>query len=321
MVENYYFHYQNLKLFKMKSKNALIIGANSQDGKYLSNFLLKKNYKVFVIFNKNKKKINKKLVVSRINLNKKYDIKNFLSRFDSLEIYYFPSINIDSGQKETKKVFIKNLDLNFLKLNNLLSSMAKLKNKKKFKLFYSCSSHIFKSSNLKIKQTEKSQIKVNSYYGFSKLCGLRLCEFYRDNFNLCVFVGILYSHFSQYSKISYVIPKIYDQLKKSKTIKVNNANSKIDFLHVNQVIKIIHKITQLNKPNTFIISSGRLEKINKIFNSLTILMKKKNAKLISVLKNEDTRGLSGNIDKLKKFIKINDEDLSLNKNLKDFIYG
>ena len=256
-------------------KNALIIGANSQDGKYLSKLLLEKNYDVYAIFNKNKFKIDKKLKKINLNLNNIIEIKNFLKKFNYLEIYYFPSINLNSNQKENYKIFIKNFDLNFIKLNNLLNSINDIKNKKKIKVFYSSSSHIFKGLETKKKQTEKSKYSTSTYYGFSKLCGLRLCEFYRDKFKLFVSIGILYTHFSRFSNKNFVIPKIYKQLKKKNTIKISDMNIKIDYLHANQVVKIIHKIMSLNKPNTFIISSGNKIKLKKICYIFSELIKKK----------------------------------------------
>ena len=64
----------------------------------------------------------------------------------------------------------------------------------------------------------------------------------------------------------FVIPRIYNQLKKNKVISVNNANSSIDFLHAKQVIKIIYKIMKLKKPNTFIISSGKNSNKKNLYN-------------------------------------------------------
>ena len=198
-------------------------------------------------------------------------------------------------------------------------AISNLKNKKKIKIFYSCSSHIFKANKFSSKQSEETNYITNSYYGFAKLCGLRLCEFYRDKYNLFINVGILYSHFSKYSKSDFVIPKIYNQLRNNKIISVNNANSSIDFLHAKQVIKIIYKIMKLKKPNTFIISSGKKIKIKKICIILGELMKKR-VKINSVVNKKNSKDLVGNIKKIKKYITISKRELGIKKNLEDFIY-
>jgi len=302
-----------------KIKNALIVGGNSQDGKYLSSFLLKKNYCVHSVFNKNRKKINNKIKEIKLNFGNPKKLENFLKKFDKLEIYYFPSINIDSNKIEEEKIFKKNINLNFTQLNQLLKIISNLKNKKKIKIFYSSSSHIFKANKFTGKKSEDTDYITNSYYGFSKLCGLRLCEFYRDKYNLFINVGILYSHFSKYSKPDFVIPKIYNQLKNNEIINVYNANSTIDFLHAKQVIKMIYKVMQLKKPNTFIISSGKKIKIKKICEILGKLMKKK-VKINSVVNKKNIKDLGGNIKKLTKHINISKKELSIKKNLQDFIY-
>ena len=302
-----------------KTNNALIVGGNSQDGRYLSNFLLEKNYCIYSIFNRNKKKINNKIKEIKINFHEQKKLKNYLKKFSNLEIYYFPSININSNKIENKKIFKKNIYLNFTQLNQLLKTVSNLKNKKRIKIFYSCSSHIFKGNKLKNKQSENTDYTTDSYYGFSKLCGLRLCEFYRDKYKLFVSVGILYTHFSKFSNSDFVIPKIYKQLKKDQIINIYNANSTIDFLHAKQVIKLIYRVMKLKKPDTFVISSGKKVQITKICKILGKLMKKK-VKIISTINKKSSNELVGNIKKIKKYINISKIELSIKKNLQDFIY-
>jgi GDPmannose 4,6-dehydratase len=302
-----------------KIRNALIVGGNSQDGKYLSSFLLKKNYCVHSVFNKNRKKIDKKIKEIKINFNDQKKLKNYLKKFDKLEIYYFPSINIASNKIEEEEIFRNNINLNFTQLNQLLKIISNLENKKKIKIFYSSSSHIFKANKFPGKKSEDSDYITDSYYGFAKLCGLRLCEFYRDKYNLFINVGILYSHFSKYSKSDFIIPKIYNQLKNNEIINVQNANSTIDFLHAKQVIKMIYRVMKLNKPNTFIISSGKKIKIKKICEILGKLMKKK-VKINSVVKKKKIKDFGGNIKKITKHINVSKKELGIKKNLQDFIY-
>ena len=84
----------------MVTNCALIIGANSQDGKYLSKLLLNKKYKVYALYNNNKKKLDKRLISVNINLNNSKNIHKFLIKFKNLKIFYFPSINISSIENE-----------------------------------------------------------------------------------------------------------------------------------------------------------------------------------------------------------------------------
>lgn len=299
----------------MATNYALIIGANSQDGKYLSKLLLNKKYKVYALYNNDKKKLDKRLISVNINLNNLKNIYKFLTKFKKLKIFFFPSINISSTQNENYNLFIKNLDLNFFKLNNLLLAISKLKENKNFKVFYSSSSHIYKSSSSVI-QSEKSEFKTNSFYGFAKLQGLRLCEFYRDKFDLFISVGILFPHFSKYSKPHFLFSKILRQVKsKKKTIYLNNAHDEIDFLHAKTVVEIIYKITNHKYPETFIISSGKSYKIIKIISMLGKILNKTDIKIKSKFKKSNGKKLIGKISKLKKKINFNLQELTLKKNL------
>lgn len=299
----------------MVTNCALIIGANSQDGKYLSKLLLNKKYKVYALYNNNKKKLDKRLISVNINLNNSKNIHKFLIKFKNLKIFYFPSINISSIENEKDNVFLKNLNLNFFKLNNLLLAISKLKENKNYKVFYSSSSHIYKSSN-SVFQSEKSEFKTNSFYGFAKLQGLRLCEFYREKFDLFISVGVLFPHFSKYSKPNFLFGKILRQIKsKKKTIYLNNAYDEIDFLHAKTVVEIIYKIISYKYPETFIIASGKSYKIIKIVNTLAKILNKTDIKIKSKLKKSNGKKLIGKISNLKKKINFNFQELTLRNNL------
>jgi len=73
----------------MATNYALIIGANSQDGKYLSKLLLNKKYKVYALYNNDKKKLDKRLISVNINLNNLKNIYKFLTKFKKLKIFFF----------------------------------------------------------------------------------------------------------------------------------------------------------------------------------------------------------------------------------------
>ena len=139
----------------MKRKKAIIFGISGQDGAYLSNFLLKKNYEVFGT-TRNKSKNNLYRLQKLKILNKVKLIKcSFVSiKFvDSLlgknkniqEIYYL------AGESSVTKSFINpenSIKSNTVGILNILLSIKKIK--KKIKIFNASSAQIFDNKKNRI---------------------------------------------------------------------------------------------------------------------------------------------------------------------------
>ena len=81
----------------MKDKISIIAGGSGQFGVYLSQFLLKKGYKI-IITTRNvklaKKKIpfsNKNLILVKLNVQKKKEIQKLIFKYSPIIIFYFAS--------------------------------------------------------------------------------------------------------------------------------------------------------------------------------------------------------------------------------------
>ena len=159
---------------------------------------------------------------------------------------------------------INNLETNVIALTNFLEFIDKNKNKNN-KFFYASSSHIFERS-LILKQNETTIPSFNSYYALTKYLGLQICHYYRKNKNIFCSVGILYTHVSKYINKSFLIKELLDKIKNSKnrTVYVHDVNAKIDIMSSEDAVLAMQKIMQLKKPDTFIISSGKIVSIKNI---------------------------------------------------------
>ena len=97
----------------MKDKISIIAGGSGQFGVYLSQFLLKKGYKT-IITTRNvklaKKKIpfkNKNLVLAKLNVLKKKEIKKLILQHSPKLIFYFASQSSPKLSFEKKKITLK----------------------------------------------------------------------------------------------------------------------------------------------------------------------------------------------------------------------
>jgi len=299
----------------VKDRKTLIVGYG-QDGIVLKEQILKNNKKIYVITRTILKKKEKNVSFKKLDIKNKKEVFKYLKKFNNLNIYFFATHNISSTGKENSEVFIKNLETNVIALVNFLEFITKNK-KKKFRFFYASSSHIFEKSPI-LKQNENTTPSFVSYYALTKFLGLEICQYYREVKKIFCSVGILYTHASKHIKKNFLIKELSTKINKSKNrvVYVKNINSKIDIMTSDDAVLAMRKIINLKKPDTFIISSGKLLTIKKIFNEIVKYKKiKKKLKIKSLnTKKYNTTPLFGDNSKLRKTT-----SWSVSSNLKDTI--
>ena len=100
----------------MKNTNVLIVGTGVL-GAYLSNFLIKKKYNIFVTSRKLKRNysnyqklnIEKKINFKKLDISNKKEIKQILKKINPQYIYYFAGISsITQSFKQPKETMVSN---------------------------------------------------------------------------------------------------------------------------------------------------------------------------------------------------------------------
>lgn len=261
----------------MKNKIAIVFGSTGQDGTLMSSFLLKKKYKVFALSQKNNfkrlKKLNKKgyrLIKKKINYNDYNQVKEIIKKSNCNQIYFFGG---KSSPFSSFNNYVKTLESHILPVFNILHGIYEVN--KKIKFFNTSSGEIFKSSGKK-RISENSLKEPINPYGLAKLNSLLLVKFYRQNFKLKCFSGILFNHESKLRPKNYVIPKIINFVKNgdfSKKLKMGNINVIKDWGWAPEYIEIIYKIMNKNYIDDFIIATGKSTKLKK---AIDIIFKTKN---------------------------------------------
>ena len=183
-------------------KIALITGVTGQDGSYLAEFLLKKDYKVFGIkrrsssFNTkridhiyDKKELNDKFQVFYGDLLDGSSLLNIIEEIKPDEIY---NLAAQSHVRTSFDVPEYTTDVNALGTLRLLEAIRRLKNKKKIKFYQASTSEIF--GNTTSPQSEKTPFKPASPYAISKLYAYWITKNYRDAYNIFAVNGILFNH-------------------------------------------------------------------------------------------------------------------------------
>ena len=255
----------------MKVKKALITGVTGQDGSYLSEFLLDKNYIVYGI-----KRKSSSLNTDRINhiyLNKRYKNRFFLIYGDLTD-----SNSISAIIKKIKPDEIYNLaaqshvgvsfelphytaQVNAIGTLNILEAIRINELQTKTRFYQASTSELFGEIQEQ-NQSEKTKFYPKSPYATSKLFGYWITKNYRESYNMHASNGILFNHESPRRGETFVTRKITIGISKiilgiENHIKLGNIYSLRDWGHARDYVEMCWKIIQHKKADDFIIATGK----------------------------------------------------------------
>ena len=255
----------------MKKKIALITGITGQDGSYLAEFLLKKNYIVHGI-----KRKSSSFNTERID--HIYDNVAFINKF---KLHYGDMTDANSIYNIIKRIMpdeIYNLaaqshvatsfelpdytsNVNALGPLRVLEAIRKLNLKKKTKFYQASSSELFGKIQ-EAKQSEKTPFYPLSPYAVSKLYAYWITKNYRESFGIYACNGILFNHESPRRGETFVTRKITLALNKivvgiDKCLYLGNLYSLRDWGHARDYAEMQWKILQQLKPDDYVVATEK----------------------------------------------------------------
>ncbi len=259
-------------------KVALITGVTGQDGSYLAELLLKKNYTVHGI-----KRRTSLINTDRIdhiyaeNLKKK---KNFFLHYGDMtdglslmriinsikpnEIYNLAAQSHVAVSFEEPEYTANSDALGTLRLLEIIRNSKLMK---KIKFYQAGTSELYGKTS-KSPQDEKTPFYPRSPYGVAKLYAHWITINYREAFKMFACNGILFNHESPRRGETFVTRKIITALCKIKLgskepLILGNLYSKRDWGHAKDYVYAMWKILQQKKPDDFVISTGKQYSIKK----------------------------------------------------------
>jgi GDPmannose 4,6-dehydratase len=252
---------------------ALISGITGQDGSYLAEFLLKKNYKVHGIIRRSSSfntqrldNIYKDPHIPDNNLHLHYgDITDTLS-IDQImqevkpdEIYH---LGAQSHVRVSFDVPGYTCQTDAFGTLNMLEAMRKHAPKAKF--YNAATSELF-GKVLETPQKETTPFNPRSPYGVAKLYAYHIVKNYRESYNLFAVNGILFNHESERRGSTFVTKKITEglikYLKTGQPFYLGNVYAKRDWGYAPDFIEGMYLMLQQESPEDFVLATGETHTI------------------------------------------------------------
>ncbi|MDD4083343.1 MAG: GDP-mannose 4,6-dehydratase [Sphaerochaetaceae bacterium] len=247
------------------SKTALITGVTGQDGRFLTDFLLKKGYTVYGLSSPMLSidlSISQKVKLIKCDLSDTDTISSIIKIVQPDELYNLAAQS-HVGLSFTMPIYTA--DINALGVLRILEAIKRhgLINKTRF--FQASSAELFGVSK-KFPQNEETPLEPNNPYGIAKLYAYWIVKNYRESYGEFASNGIMYNHESEYRPESFVTRKItMAAVNISKGVQdklyLGNLDSRRDWGYASDFVECMWKILQHDKPDDFVISTGETHSV------------------------------------------------------------
>jgi len=249
-------------------KTALITGVTGQDGSYLVEILLSKNYFVHGIKRKsssfNTERIdhilnkNKNFFLHYGDINDANSVLNLIKKVKPTEIYNLAAQSHVATSFEIPEYTSQTNAMGVLKI---LEAIKNLGLEKKIKFYQASSSELYGKIKEKI-QTENTPFNPQSPYAVAKLFAYWITKIYRESYGMHASNGILFNHESPRRGETFVTRKITMGLCRvafglDSHIQLGNLNSLRDWGHARDYALMQWKILQKKKPGDYVIASEK----------------------------------------------------------------
>lgn len=245
-------------------KTAFITGITGQDGSYLAELLLEKNYEVHGLIRRNSTGPNftniahiaDRVHVHYGDLTDCANLRNIISKVQPDEIYNLAAQSHVSVSFESPAFTGDVNAIGVLKLLEVTKSLSKEKPVK----FYQASTSELYGKVRETPQTEYTPFHPRSPYAVSKLYGYWITVNYRESYNLFACNGILFNHESPRRGPEFVTRKIVQgmirvHLGKQEVLELGNLNARRDWGHAKDYVKAMWLMLQHDTADDYVVSS------------------------------------------------------------------
>ena len=256
----------------MSKKRALITGITGQDGAYLTDLLLSKDYEVYGVkrrsssFNTSRidnflidphnKKAN--LFLEHGDLSDSTNLIRLIQEVKPHEIYNLAAMSHVHVSFETPEY---SADIDAMGTLRILEAIRILGLQKKTKIYQASSSELYGKVQ-EVPQTESTPFYPRSPYAVAKLYAYWITVNYREAYDMFCCNGILFNHESPLRGETFVTRKITRGIANllfgdKEKLYMGNLNSTRDWGHAKDYVEAMWLILQQDLPKDYVISTGK----------------------------------------------------------------
>jgi len=241
---------------------ALITGITGQDGSYLAEFLLEKDYEVFGIVRRSSTENFERIEHLRDRVTFiQADLLDQLSLIDAVEqaqpdeVY---NLAAQSFVPASWKQPVLTAEFDAVGVTRFLEALRLVNRKVRF---YQASSSEMFGKVLEVPQKETTPFYPRSPYGVAKVYGHHITVNYRESYGLFACSGILFNHESPRRGKEFVTRKISDGVARiaeglSDELRLGNLEAERDWGFAGDYIRAMWMMLQHPEPGDYVIATG-----------------------------------------------------------------
>lgn len=248
------------------SRRALITGITGQDGSYLAEYLLERDYEVHglvrrVALEAPERRFTRighlldKITLHPASMESYPSIFQVFSRNDFDECYHLAA---QSFVAESFADGFSTMNTNINGTHYVLAAIRELRPECRF--YFAGSSEMFGRAR-EVPQRETTPFYPRSPYGISKVAGFDLTRNYREAYGMFCCSGILFNHEGPRRGFEFVSRKITSAVARIKLglaseLRIGNLEAKRDWGHAADYVGAMHSMLQQPEPDDYVVASG-----------------------------------------------------------------
>ena len=252
-------------------KKVIITGITGQDGAYLAQLLLDRDYKVYGTYRRNASinfwrieelgiKDHPNLKLIEFDLIDQSNAIRIVNEIEPDEIYNLAAQSFVGVSFEQP---LATAHITGLGAVHLLEAIRIINPKIKF---YQASTSEMFGKVQEIPQKETTPFYPRSPYGVAKLYAHWMTINYRESYNIFGCSGILFNHESPLRGLEFVTRKITDGvakivLGKQEYLELGNLDAKRDWGYAKEYVEGMYLMLQADKPDTYVLATNRTETV------------------------------------------------------------
>lgn len=251
------------------TRTAVVTGITGQDGSYLAELLLEKNYKVIGLVRRSSTPTlgriselleHPNLQIVQADMGDSTSIMNVfipLRDAERIEVYNL------AAQSQVHTSFTQpeyTAEVNGLGPLRILESIRRLGLAEKTRFYQASTSELY-GKVVEVPQSETTPFYPRSPYGVAKLYAFWIVKNYRESYKMFACNGILFNHESERRgedfitrKVSTSIAKIYSD--PNFTLEIGNMDAKRDWGHAQDYVYGMWLMLQQDEPDDYVLATG-----------------------------------------------------------------